>query len=131
MIMVSWGCVGFNLKFKVHSFLYFFFFSLAELQEIAQLLNLDESILLNCLIKSGPIWNQLELDTGSELDALKASRIRYILCRTLYGRLFTWVVNRINESLKVSNRGWTLILVFIDSFFLFTSSLSTIVVVKI
>lgn len=75
-----------------------FFFT--ELNEISQLLCIDEQILLNCLTKSGPNWSQLE--NGSELDAFNATKLKYSLCRTLYGRLFTYVVNRINESLKVS-----------------------------
>lgn len=70
-----------------------------ELSEIAQLLCLDEQILLNCLTKSGPNWSQL--DNGSELDAFHATKLKYSLCRTLYARLFTYVVNRINDSLKV------------------------------
>lgn len=73
--------------------------SFAELNEISQLLCIDEQILLNCLTKSGPNWSQL--DNGSELDAYNATRLKYTLCRTLYGRLFTYVVGRINESLKV------------------------------
>lgn len=70
-----------------------------ELTEISQLLSLDEQILLNCLTKSGPSWNQL--DNGSELDAVNASILKLALCRTLYGRLFTYILNRINETLKV------------------------------
>lgn len=76
---------------------------LPELNEISQLLSIDEQILLNCLTKSGPNWSQL-VDNGSELDAFNATKLKYSLCRTLYGRLFTYVVNRINESLKVSHR---------------------------
>lgn len=76
-----------------------FYLSFAELNEISQLLCIDEQILLNCLTKSGPNWSQL--DNGSELDAYNATRLKYTLCRTLYGRLFTYVVGRINESLKV------------------------------
>uniref|UniRef100_A0A336LWW2 CSON002516 protein n=1 Tax=Culicoides sonorensis TaxID=179676 RepID=A0A336LWW2_CULSO len=71
-----------------------------ELNEISQLLCIEEQILLNCLTKSGPNWSQL--DNGSELDAFNATKLKYSLCRTLYGRLFTYVVNRINESLKDS-----------------------------
>lgn len=71
-----------------------------ELTEISQLLSLNEQVLLNCLTKSGPSWNQL--DNGSELDAENASILKLALCRTLYGRLFTYILNRINETLKVS-----------------------------
>jgi myosin heavy subunit len=41
------------------------------------------------------------IENGSELDAINANLINKALCRTLYGRLFTFVVNRLNESLKV------------------------------
>lgn len=78
-----------------------FSFTYSEICDIAQLLELDEQILLNCLTKSGSSW--LQIENGSELDAINANLINKALCRTLYGRLFTFVVNRINESLKVSD----------------------------
>lgn len=71
-----------------------------EIRDIAQLLDIDEQILLNCLTKSGSSW--LQIENGSELDAINANLINKALCRTLYGRLFTFVVNRINDALKVS-----------------------------
>lgn len=71
-----------------------------EIRDISQLLDIDEQILLNCLTKSGSSWMQLE--NGSELDAINAALINKALCRTLYGRLFTYVVSRINDSLKVN-----------------------------
>lgn len=42
--------------------------------------------------------------TGCELDARQAANARNTLCRTLYGRLFTWLVNKINEILKSTQR---------------------------
>lgn len=75
------------------------FFS--ELLEISELIRLDADILLNCLTKSDSKWSCLESD--SDLDAINAARIRNCLCRTLYGRLFTWLIGRINDSLKVLN----------------------------
>lgn len=68
-----------------------------EIHEIAQLLHLDEEVLINCLTKTGSNW----MENGSELDALNANLMTKALCRTLYGRLFTFIVNRINESMKV------------------------------
>lgn len=65
------------------------------------MLDIEEQILSNCLTKSGSSW--LQIENGSELDAISANLINRALCRTLYGRLFTFVVNRINESLKVSS----------------------------
>lgn len=78
------------------------FFSCIEIRDIAQLLDIDEQILLNCLTKSGSSW--LQIENGSELDAINANLINKALCRTLYGRLFTFVVNRINEALKVCRK---------------------------
>lgn len=72
-----------------------------EIHDIAQLLDIDEQILMNCLTKSGSSW--LQLENGSELDAMNAALISKALCRTLYHRLFTFVVSRINESLKVKH----------------------------
>ena len=92
MIMVSDSC-------QVSKNLVQAFFFLPEIRDIAQLLDLDEQILFNCLTKSGTSW--LQIENGSELDAINANVINKALCRTLYGRLFTFVVNRINESLKV------------------------------
>lgn len=101
--------VWFFQRFFLRIFCVFF----SELNEISQLLCIDEQILLNCLTKSGPNWSQL--DNGSELDAFNATKLKYSLCRTLYGRLFTYVVSRINDSLKVST-------VFVWFFDIFTKN---------
>jgi myosin I len=75
------------------------------------LLEIDEQILLNCLTKSGSSW--LQIENGSELDAISANLINKALCRNLYGRLFTFVVNRINDSLKVNQQLFVIYLLFI------------------
>lgn len=54
---------------------------------------------MNCLTKADHNWRYT--DTDSDLDAISASKTRNALCRTMYGRLFTWIVGKINESLKV------------------------------
>lgn len=70
-----------------------------ELMEIAQLLQIDPQILVSCLTRAESNW--IQMDNGPELNAASATHTTLSLCRTLYGRLFTWIVGRINDSLKV------------------------------
>ena len=42
----------------------------------------------------------------ADLSSSEASTYRDVLCKTLYGRLFTWLINRINETIKVRNIGF-------------------------
>lgn len=72
---------------------------LIELMEIAQLLQIDPQILVSCLTRAESNW--IQMDNGPELNAASATHTTLSLCRTLYGRLFTWIVGRINDSLKV------------------------------
>lgn len=73
-----------------------------EVMEIAEIAQLTPNILMNCLTKGDHNWRYN--DSDSDIDAISASRIRNTLCRTIYGRLFTWIGGKINESLKVSKR---------------------------
>ncbi|XP_038106815.1 unconventional myosin-Ia isoform X2 [Culex quinquefasciatus] len=75
-----------------------------ELEEIAQLLQLDSHLLFHCLTRAGESWEQIETD-GTEIDAVYASKIKFALCRTLYSRLFSLIAVRINEQLKVKQYG--------------------------
>lgn len=70
-----------------------------EVAEIADLAQLNPHILMNCLTKGDHNWRYN--DSDSDLDALTAAKIRNTICRTVYGRLFTWIAGKINESLKV------------------------------
>lgn len=70
-----------------------------EAMEIAEIAQLNPNILINCLTKADHNWRYN--DSDSDLDAVSASRIRNTMCRTIYGRLLTWIVGKINESLKV------------------------------
>nr|NP_001027204.2 myosin 95E, isoform J [Drosophila melanogaster]NP_996279.1 myosin 95E, isoform B [Drosophila melanogaster]AAL91725.1 unconventional myosin 95E isoform II [Drosophila melanogaster]AAS65204.1 myosin 95E, isoform B [Drosophila melanogaster]AAZ52540.2 myosin 95E, isoform J [Drosophila melanogaster] len=74
-----------------------------EVQETAQLLNMEAQILINCLTRANST-NSAQEDVGCEMDARQAATNRNTLCRTLYSRLFTWLVNKINESLKSTQR---------------------------
>ena len=56
-------------------------------------------------LRSGLLSRYLELGPDSlvtELSAGEGGSTRDTLCRTLYSRLFTYVVSRINESIKVN-----------------------------
>lgn len=70
-----------------------------EVMEIADMAQLNPNILMNCLTKGDHNWRYN--DSDSDLDASSAGKIRNTICRTLYGRLFTWIAGKINESLKV------------------------------
>ncbi|XP_031619986.1 unconventional myosin-Ia isoform X2 [Contarinia nasturtii] len=72
-----------------------------EVIEIAEIAQLNPNILMNCLTKGDHNWRYN--DSDSDLDALSASRIRNAMCRTIYGRLFTWIAGKINESLKIKH----------------------------
>lgn len=74
------------------------FFS-TELLEIAQLLHIDAHILVSCLTRAESNW--IQIDNGPESSAANATKTNLSLCRTIYGRLFTWIVARINDALKV------------------------------
>ncbi|XP_030080810.1 unconventional myosin-Ia isoform X1 [Drosophila hydei] len=74
-----------------------------EVQETAQLLNLEAQILINCLTRANSTSSTQE-DVGCEMDARQATSNRNTLCRTLYSRLFTWLVNKINETMKSTQR---------------------------
>lgn len=84
-----------------------------ELQEIAQLLDLEAQVLLMALTRVEVAVDdkqQLDVNNWTELDAQAASINKTRLCRTLYGRLFTWLVNRVNEVLKVGGMEWEILI---------------------
>lgn len=64
---------------------------------------MEAQILINCLTRANST-NSAQEDVGCEMDARQAATNRNTLCRTLYSRLFTWLVNKINESLKSTQR---------------------------
>lgn len=78
----------------------------AELIEIAEMAQLNPNILMNCLTKGDHNWRYN--DSDSDLDATSATKIRNTICRTIYGRLFTWIAGKINESLKVKTISYML-----------------------
>ena len=74
-------------------------FLVAELHEVSDLLQI-EAKQLQLSLQSRSVDARGE-EVVFELPAVEAARGRNILCRALYNRLFSWIVNRINEALKV------------------------------
>lgn len=69
---------------------------IVELYEICELLGSEPKWLQRVLIS-----RQIEDGISAELNATEASRYKNVLCKTLYSRLFTWLINRINDTTKV------------------------------
>jgi len=72
-----------------------------ELYDVGHLLKAD-----NCSLRSVLLSKYVEINNESlvsDLSSVEAENIRDSLCRTLYSRLFTYVVTRINESIKVTS----------------------------
>ncbi|XP_050303869.1 unconventional myosin-Ib [Anthonomus grandis grandis] len=71
-----------------------------ELFEVCELLSADHRWIQRILTSK-----QIEDGIMADLGSIEASRLRDLLCRTLYSRLFTWLINRINETIKAKSLG--------------------------
>lgn len=69
-----------------------------ELYEVCELLGSEVRWLEAALITRSVEGAGLTAD----LSASEAAATRDSLCKSLYNRLFTWIVSRINETTKVS-----------------------------
>lgn len=71
-----------------------------ELDDAAHLLQIDAKLLLSCLTQPDHEWLQSYESVAVDVSANAANQLKHSLCRSLYSRLFTWLVNRINVALK-------------------------------
>ena len=72
-----------------------------ELYDVCELLQGDFSTLESSLISRTVEARNNEV-LVADLSTSEAEASRDNLCRALYGRLFTWIVNKVNETIKVS-----------------------------
>lgn len=74
-----------------------------EVFEVCDLLGCDIDSMLRALTQR-TVKTQSE-HVKTDLSSTEATYARDALCKAIYSRMFTWLVSRINDSIRVRTRG--------------------------
>ncbi|KAL1132716.1 hypothetical protein AAG570_010668 [Ranatra chinensis] len=85
-----------------------------EVFEVSELIGVDPSILQASLTSRSCLCASTPEVPMTELSATQAAYNRDSLCRALYSRTFTWLVNRLNHAIKVKRYGKRKVLGILD-----------------
>ncbi|KAF2367453.1 Myosin head motor domain [Trinorchestia longiramus] len=87
-----------------------------EAREACELLQCSPRLLLSALRTRTSVAGSAGECVSTELTASQASTTRDLLCQALYARLFSWLLNRVNEAIKVGEPARRKVLSIVDVF---------------